>query len=414
MKTKIIATIFLVLLNNISNSQEIENTNYISGEIKVPIIVDQILIEDHFLDDRRDSNTRYENASFDIYTQLNNIPIYFYGKQTFRGKYIEEVYDLITEINLNGSINSETNLGTITVQQKETKNVKAHPMNVCDYDYEYSFNYEYKDLKVIKGIEFGNQKDKNVSYLFKPSENTKLTVNNYKYIEDTKCPNRNYSKEFVFKNIKEEYLKEKLNSHWSYFTFTIQWNGKTIKDLIKESISITKIRDEDPNWEPPSTPYLREGIEAEPNSIAIYPTSIKIVNVNNPNFKGLEKGFPALLIADLSKVPNLKVLERQKINEILQEIDLSESGLVKEDSKVENNLMKEEMAVIVKLEIDAGKLTFNTKCYVQSKNKEITLSTANLPLKEMFGIQKSITKLIIEEANNQFNMNTDSEIIFRK
>ncbi|REE82256.1 hypothetical protein BX611_1802 [Lutibacter oceani] len=414
MKTKIIATIFLVLLNNISNSQEIKNTNYISGEIKVPIIVDQILIEDHFLDDRRDSNTRNENVSFDIYTQLNNIPIYFYGKQTFRGKYIEEVYDLITEINVTGSINSETNLGTITVQQKETKNVKAHPMNVCDYDYEYSFNYEYIDLKVIKGIEFGNQKDKNVSYLFKPNENTKLTVSNYKYIEDTKCSNRNYSKEFVFKNIKEEYLKEKLNSHWSYFTFTIHWNGKTIKDLIKESISITKIRDEDPNWEPPSTPYLREGIKAEPNSIAIYPTSIKIVNVNNPKFKGLEKGFPALLIADLSKVPNLKVLERQKINEILQEIDLSESGLVKEDSKVENNLMKEEMAVIVKLEIDAGKLTFNTKFYVQSKNKEITLSTANLPLKEIFGIQKSLTKLIIEEANNQFNMNTDPEIIFRK
>lgn len=84
MKTKIIATIFLVLLNNISNSQEIENTNYISGEIKVPIIVDQILIEDYFLEDRRDSNTKYKNVSSDLYTQLKNIPIYFYEKQTFR------------------------------------------------------------------------------------------------------------------------------------------------------------------------------------------------------------------------------------------------------------------------------------------------------------------------------------------
>jgi hypothetical protein len=173
MKTKIIATIFLVLLNNISNSQEIENTNYISGEIKVPIIVDQILIEDYFLDDRRDSNTKYKNVSSDLYTQLKNIPIYFYEKQTFRGNYIEEVYDLIKEINVTGSINSETNLGTITVQQKETKNVKAHPMNVCDYNYEYSFNYEYKDL-------------------------------------------------------------------------------------IKESTSITKIRDEDPNWEPLSSTFSKK------------------------------------------------------------------------------------------------------------------------------------------------------------
>ena len=119
-----------------------------------------------------------------------------------------------------------------------------------------------------------------------------------------------------------------------------------------------------------------------------------------------------MLLADLSKVPNLKVLERQKIAKILQEIELSESGLVTEDSKVKNNLMKEAMAVIVKLEIDTDTKTFNTKCSVQSKNSEIIISSANLPLKELFGIQKHITELIIEEVNTQFHMNIDPKIIF--
>lgn len=394
-------------------SQETGNPNYISGKIKVPLYVDQYLIEDHLLDDRRDSNTKYEKVHIDIYDQLNRIPIYFQPKgNSFSGFFTEEVNELITEINISGYIDTKTNLGGISIKYKETKNTKS---GVCDFDYEYSYKYEYRNLKVSSVFPIGSkQKDQITSYFFKPNENTTLNVSNYKYLEDTKCPKRNYSKEFIYQNVNEDYLKEHLSGFSSYFSFNLNWNGKTIKDLITESISITKIRDENPNWEPPSTPYLRKGIEAEPNSIAIYPTSIKIINVNNQNFKGLEKGFTALLIADLSKVPNLNVLERQKINEILQEIDLSESGLVKEDSKVENNLMKEEMAVIVKLEINAEKLTFNTKLYVQSKNKEITLSTANLPLKEIFGIQKSLTKLIIEEANNQFNMNTDPEIIFRK
>lgn len=401
MKTKIIATIFLVLLNNISNSQEIENMNYISGEIKVPIIVDQILIEDHFLDDRRDSNTRYENVSFDIYTQLNNIPIYFYGKQTFRGKYIEEVYDLITEINVTGSINSETNLGTITVQQKETKNVKAHPMNVCDYDYEYSFNYDYKDLKVIKGIEFGNQKDKNLSYLFKPSENTKLTVSNYKYIEDTKCPNRNYSKEFIFKNIKEEYLKEKLNSHWSYFTFTIQWDGNTIKDLIKESTSITKIRDEDPNWEPLSSTFSKKSSDSEPNSLAIY------FNYNDfdENSKKIIKNNLALFEIELIKLPTVKVLNRDNINELIFEHKLSESGLVKEEYIIENNLWKEEIAVIIQPDIKNKIIT----CKISSKYKELEIKTENyMPSATTIYLENFFYNFINKEVFQQFKLNSSS------
>lgn len=203
--------------NNISDNVQTVSQNYISGKINVPIFVDQIKVEDHFSDDRRDSNINYDNIIFNISTQLKRIPISFSGKVSFSGNYIEQVYDLITKINISGTINHDTNLGTITVEQKETKNVKASSMNVCDFDYEYSYIYEYTNLKVS-----GNGINKNSTYYsLKPDKNTKVTLKKFKYIEDTKCPERNYSNEIIYKNINEEFLKEKLIQYFPYFHFTI-------------------------------------------------------------------------------------------------------------------------------------------------------------------------------------------------
>lgn len=243
MKTKII--ILLVLFYNLITGQEIKNTNYISGTINVPILIDQFLSEDHLVDDRRDSNTKYENVSGDIYTQLKNIPIYFNNSGSFSGIFKEEIYDLITEISISGSIDTEKNIGSIIVRQKETKNVKAHPMNVCDYNYEYSYTYEYKNLQVSKGFEFGkNRKDNMAPYLFKPNENTTLTVSNYKYFEDTKCPKRNFLKEFLFKNIRQDYLNEKLTQKYgSYFYFQVYWDGEIITDNESIIYIISEVED---------------------------------------------------------------------------------------------------------------------------------------------------------------------------
>lgn len=416
MKTKILFIAFLGLLNSFLFSQEPDNPNYITGNIQVPIVVDQIMTEDHFLDDRRDSNTKDDNVSYGIYTQFKFIPIYLRKKGSFHGFYIEEVNDLVTVIAISGRINYETNLGVISVTQTETKNVKAHPMNVCDYDYEYCYTYNYKNLKIVKGVVFGNQKDNKVSYLFKPGKNTKLTVSKYKYIEDEKCPKRAFSKEFIYKNINEKNLKGKLTQIFPYFTFTVYSDGKTLGDIIKEYITVTQVRGEDPNWEPPANRYLKNAIGTEPNSIGVYSSNIKITNVNNPElqkgYKGLEKGIPALMIADLSKIPGLKILERENLDKIVQEIELSKSGLVKENSKVDNNLMKEEIAIIIGSEIDAKNNQIKVKCNIISKNKEILITTNYLPNREIFAIQKEIIKEIIKEVNKQFNLNIDPEIIF--
>lgn len=81
----------------------------------------------------------------------------------------------------------------------------------------------------------------------------------------------------------------------------------------------------------------------EPNSVAVQAFS----NRGDPAYAYLAKGIAAMVISDLSKVPGLKVLERQKVQKLVDEIALSESGLVGQDSLVQvGRLMRAEKVVV--------------------------------------------------------------------
>lgn len=202
--------------DNNSPKNSLENTNTISySHLQAPIFIDEISSEDHFLDDRRDYNNTIENIKEDLSPTHNYIPIHLDKNGSFNGTFKENIYDLITEITISGNIDLKSKLGSISVTFKQTKNVKASPMNACDYDLEFSYTFNYKDLK----LSFYNN---TLPYTLKPNENSILTVSNYKFKEDTKCPKRNFSKEKIYKKINEEYLKESLaNKSWSYFRIHI-------------------------------------------------------------------------------------------------------------------------------------------------------------------------------------------------
>ena len=307
-KSKII-TVFWLLFYNLIIGQETVNTNFISGKINVPIIIDQISTEDHLLDDRRDSNTKYENVKIDIFTQLKNIPINFNKTGSFSGEFKENIYDLITEISVNGSIDVEKNIGSITIFQKETKTAKS---GVCDYDYEYSYKYEYKNLNVSKSFGFNS---KTSSYTFKTGESAILTVSNYKYLEVTKCPNRNYTKEFVYKNINEDYLKEKLaQKYGSYFYFNVTWDG-TYTEKPDDALGIAFF--EQPNAatidiETFTTMSGKKITQGENNS-SVYVDEIRYNLAEN----------------------NLRIVERALLEKILGEIQLGSSELADSNARVE-------------------------------------------------------------------------------
>jgi tetratricopeptide (TPR) repeat protein len=81
----------------------------------------------------------------------------------------------------------------------------------------------------------------------------------------------------------------------------------------------------------------------EPNSIAVQ----AFTNRGDPTYAALAKGIAAMVITDLSKVPGLKVLERQKVQKLTDEVQLGESGLVSQESLVRaGRLMKAEKVVV--------------------------------------------------------------------
>lgn len=81
----------------------------------------------------------------------------------------------------------------------------------------------------------------------------------------------------------------------------------------------------------------------EPNSIAVTP----FVNGGGEEYNVLGKGLAAMIIADLANVPKIKVLERAKIQMLLEEIKLSESGLVDGKARVRSGrLLKAEKVVV--------------------------------------------------------------------
>ncbi|MGH8659024.1 MAG: CsgG/HfaB family protein [Gammaproteobacteria bacterium] len=81
----------------------------------------------------------------------------------------------------------------------------------------------------------------------------------------------------------------------------------------------------------------------EPNSIAVHP----FVNKGDARYRAIGKGLTAMVISDIAKIPGIKVLERERIQRLLDEIKLSESGLVSKDKAVRAaRLLRAEKIVI--------------------------------------------------------------------
>ncbi len=94
------------------------------------------------------------------------------------------------------------------------------------------------------------------------------------------------------------------------------------------------------------------GSPPEPGSIAVQAFVNKGSNADQGDFRALAKGLAAMIIADLSKVPGLKVLEREKVQLLVNEAKLGDSGLADTASAVRSGrLMRAEKVVVGNFEV---------------------------------------------------------------
>ena len=90
----------------------------------------------------------------------------------------------------------------------------------------------------------------------------------------------------------------------------------------------------------------------EAGSVAVLP----FMNRGDPAQATLSKGLTAMVISDLSKIPDLKVLERAKLQKLLDEMKLSDSGLVEQKSAIRaGRLMKAEKIMLGDYQLQTDK-----------------------------------------------------------
>jgi TolB-like protein len=90
------------------------------------------------------------------------------------------------------------------------------------------------------------------------------------------------------------------------------------------------------------------GTPPEPGSIAVQ----AFVNKGSDAYRAMAKGLAAMVIADLTKVPGLKVLEREKVQLLVNEAKLGDSGLADTASAVRSGrLMRAEKVVVGNFEV---------------------------------------------------------------
>ncbi len=103
---------------------------------------------------------------------------------------------------------------------------------------------------------------------------------------------------------------------------------QTLKDEIKQAIASEATISRSP---------------PEPGSVAVLP----FINRGDAAQAVLSKGLTAMVISDLSKVPGIKVLERAKLQKLIEEMQLSESGLVDEKTALRaGRMMKAEKIML--------------------------------------------------------------------
>jgi TolB-like protein len=87
----------------------------------------------------------------------------------------------------------------------------------------------------------------------------------------------------------------------------------------------------------------------EPGSIAV---QAFVNRGGNEAYRAMAKGLAAMIIADLTKVPGLKVLEREKVQLLVNEAKLGDSGLADTASAVRSGrLMRAEKVVVGNFEV---------------------------------------------------------------
>jgi tetratricopeptide (TPR) repeat protein len=140
---------------------------------------------------------------------------------------------------------------------------------------------------------------------------------------------------------------------------------------------------------------------ADENTVAI--SAFK--NLGSENLGPLGKGMAALLIHDLSQVPDLQVVERVKLQALLQEMNLGTSGLVdpKTAPKLGKLLKARHVTTGNLADIEEENMQIASALVDAEQMESINTQEAQGALKKFYDLEKEIACEIIEDLGRDCN-----------
>jgi hypothetical protein len=362
----IIGLLIFLALN--ANAQQKDKPSTLYTRISVPVWVDMTEGANFSDPKREDFEKTWTNNVFDIYIDLNRVPIDSDG-HTFNGVF-ESTLMPFGKYSIRGTVSTDHSMLT---ELRVTKNVEYEKDGYQEIE---KWTVEIKDMPLVNGI---GQLSK---------EKTKVTVTNFENSITTTTTSRVEYKNYVFKSVDEDKILPP--PYGGRFVLNINVDGPPTY-----TINITDVRGPDSTWEPPAATVNPDYFvkEIEPNSIAIYQDKLGL----QISYADWTKIFAFEIMHQLVNTYGLKVLERIKKEHIISEIDLSESGLVKEQSEIsKGSLMREEVAVIVRVDLPGGIATV----LIQSRKGEKKITVQNLTEQNREFALYEVKKKTIRIANS--------------
>jgi len=364
MKILPICLILNFCLSMVLIAQNTAEENTITIKIVIPIIIEKI------------EETDYTDQTKDLYS-LNettwaigiNIPKckIEVGGNFFNGSYTNEHWPF-QKINFSGHVSKDGMMMTKLMIQTSYSNEGYTNESETSYITLTNLPISHSSLPVADGI---CKFDKDIS---------SVEVDNYKYTKTSSSRYYNKSLTRTFKHVNNELLP----GLEDIFRFRIQL---LMDGPPSYTIHIEDLSKDDPDYSLFLSERQSGEIQVEPNSVAIYKNDEGLdeasiaklkstMNILLKEFTGtlqLYKGGREVYVAPIIK--GVKVLERTKMDKMLQETELGESGLTTEESKVRSNrLMIEEVALLVRTDLLNNYIEYK----ILSKEKATKITVLNV------------------------------------
>ena len=156
-----------------------------------------------------------------------------------------------------------------------------------------------------------------------------------------------------------------------------------------------------------------KGEKTDENTVAV----TYFHNIGSEGLNPLSKGITAMLITDISQVKELKVVEREKIQAMFDEMKLADTGLVEQSTVPKmgkllhaRNITTGSYTDITDVDLQITSIVFETE-----KNKEKGIHDSKGKLLEFFELEKEVAKAILTTLKiNWDNVPEEAKLIHTK